>query len=70
MKMPIEWHEECLSNMLKHYRMEMDKYLLAKLSTERLFNECQKYRAQIESAKEKGKASFDSDRYRRKREEP
>ncbi len=65
-KMPIAWHEQCLTN----YRasLEHKRQLLKELQTEvkQMEQRAAQYQCQIDLAKEQGKTEFDPDRYGKK----
>jgi len=71
MKMPIEWHEQCLENSEKSLR-EKEAYLdhfidQETLAIERLRKECELVRQQIAEAKRQGKDGFDAEKFMKKR---
>lgn len=67
MKMPIEWHEECLRNNRISLSAERASVVHAVARLERSEEQTADYAAQIERAKSEGKKAFDPERYGVKR---
>ena len=67
MKMPIQWHEDCLKNYrgtVERARKQVDKALL---DFNTLLTQCNKYEIQIITAKSRKLTGFDPDRFLKKK---
>ena len=66
MKNPIEWHEECLKNMIITAKGRTAVSARALAEEKRIWGDVRVLQDQIEMAKSKGKDGFDADRFMRK----
>jgi len=62
--MPIEWHEECISNQIKFCKHKKEKLSQLREEIKRLEEDIEKYALQIIKAKKLKKTSFDRDRFK------
>jgi len=62
--MPVEWHEECIKNQIKHCKRKGEGLNELKEEVRRLKEEIEKYALQIIKAKQLKKTSFDRDRFK------
>ena len=63
MKFPILWHEESYRNWFANWERAKEELERKKASVNRMGEELQHYRFQIDQAKAKGKDGFDSDKF-------
>lgn len=66
-KMPIEWHRQCLVNLLAHLLQERDKVERAKASLERSESDFKRASDQLAEAERRGLDGYDADRFLVKR---
>lgn len=67
MKLPINWHKECLSNRYFSIKSKEERMNILKKELEREIADFDFYSSQILEAEKKGIESFDSDRFMHKR---
>lgn len=67
MKMPIEWHEECLVNHHASLNRIKQEFKRHEENLLRATSEYEFRKLQIEEAKRQGKDGFDSERFLKKR---
>lgn len=66
-RQPIEWHEECLKNMMAYTNTLREELLRKQAELERLDKANVFYAFQITEARRQGKAAFDQEKFGRKR---
>ena len=69
MKMPIEWHQECLANMKSSYARTFESLILQKRMMKRNAMEIVLLEKKIESAIKEGKDGFDAEKYKKVKSE-
>lgn len=71
MKMPIEWHEQCLNNQLQTLETARDNWerekVLRQDQIDSLARDSSEYKRQIEAAQDEGRTAFDRDRFGKSR---
>lgn len=65
MKMPLEWHEECLANSEQYLAERKRQIFRLQQEILRLGDNIDHYRKQIEVAKRLKRDSFDAERFMR-----
>ena len=65
--MSIRWHEDCLANQRRTVALLQDEYDRMAVRLAASHEDVRLYELQIETAKAKGKATFDRDKYLRGR---
>jgi hypothetical protein len=66
MKMPLNWHKQCLLNQKQHLNHTKEKLDRAQAEYDRCFASTMFYIDQVEQAEKEGREGFDSDKYLRK----
>ena len=61
--MPIEWHEECLSNQIESHKRLVADLERATAAEKRSREQLERYRKQLERARKLGKKKFDSGKF-------
>lgn len=69
MKMPMEWHRQCLENMISNLSTEEDRVNRAVRDLNRSRIEVATYREQIIEAERRGMDGFDAERLLKKRKQ-
>jgi len=62
--MPVEWHEECIKNQIRHCKRKEEEFDRLNLDIKKSKEEIEKYALQIIKAKQLKKTHFDRDRFK------
>lgn len=65
-KMNIEWHEQCLKNLLASVEAKREEVIRVQEDFERLKKNYEKYQVQVRTAKMKKMDGFDTERFMKK----